>query len=249
MQIPFYRVYLAEWQKTKFSWGLTLSILGPLAVSLIIILGFIQNADKADNATNPWGDFAQITFQFYFLLYPLFAALAAFLLCNIEHKNQGFKFIFTQAAPKYHFYLSKVLILWTWITCSFLTAAVLLIVGGNLLGVIVPAYGFQEYTPNVITWIFLVRLYISLMGILAIHFFLSLYFDNFIISIGAAVFLFVFGMSVFNQWDYDYLVPYTYPIQHFVEFRSGEGEWFSRETWISLIYMFVFLSGGYFLMK
>jgi len=246
MQISFGRVLYSEWQKTKNIWGFTMSLLGPLAVSLIMVYAFFHNAEKASNATNPWNDLALHTYQFYFLLYPLFAALAAFLLSNIEHKNQGFKQIFSLPAPKSYFYFSKVLILLSWIFCSLVLAGLLIGISGKFLGMAIPAYGFQEYQPENITWIYLFRMFISLLSILSIHFFLSLYWDNFIISIGAAVFLLVLGMTIYNNWEYAYLFPYTYPVQHFIEFRTGIAPIWGREAWISLAYTVFFFGAGYY---
>ncbi|MEM6376893.1 MAG: ABC transporter permease, partial [Bacteroidota bacterium] len=118
MGISFTQILKAEFQKTKNIWGLSLSILGPFAVLLIMTIGFISQSENASNEVNPWINLAKYTFQFFFFLYPLFAALVAFLLSNIEHKNRGFKQIFTLPAPKFYFYGSKVLILLFWILSS-----------------------------------------------------------------------------------------------------------------------------------
>lgn len=247
--ISFTQVLKAEFQKTKNSWGLTLSLLGPLAVLLIMTIGFISQADTATNETNPWIDFAKFTFQFFFFLYPLFAALVAFLLSNIEHKNRGFKQIFTLPAPKFYFYGSKVLILLFWILSSLVFAGILLYFCGQLLGWIVPAYGFHEYSIVPATYVFLVRLYITLISIIAIHFFLSLYWDNFIVAVGSAVFLLITGLIMYGNWKYAYLFPYSFPIQHWMEYNQGNTQVWNRESWISLIYTITFFSAGYLLIS
>lgn len=249
MPISFSKILKAEFQKTKNSWGLTLSLLGPFAVLMIMIIGFINQAAEATNEVNPWISFAKYTFQFFFFLYPLFAALAAFLLSNIEHKNRGFKQIFTLPAPKIYFYGSKVLILLFWILSSIVFAGIVLYLSGQLLGWIVPAYGFHEYTILPAAYVFLARLYITLLSIIAIHFFLSLYWDNFIVAVGSAVFLLILGLIMYGNWKYAYLFPYSYPIQHWMEYNQGNTQVWNRESWISLIYAITFFSAGYLLIS
>ena len=246
--IPFLRILKSEFQKTKNIWGLTLSVVGPIGVSLIVMLGFLNNADQASNATNPWYDFAKVSYQFYAFLYPLFATLITFLIANIEHKNRGFKYIFSLPAPKSHFYISKVIILLFWIACSLLTALVCLYIFGNVVGLLVPAYGFQEYAITPASYSFIFRSFVLLLSIISIHFFLSLYWDNFIVAVGVGVFLVIFGLVIYSNWKYDYLIPYTFSIANYLDYNANKVVWISRETWISLIYAVVFFTGGYFLM-
>lgn len=249
MAISFPRVLQSEFQKTKNSWGLRLSILGPVAVTLIIFLGFLDNAENASDASNPWLDYCKYVFQFFFFLYPLFVALLAFLLSNIDHKNQGFKHIFTQPAPKLYFYVSKVLILLFWVASSLLTGALMIWLLGQVLSILVPAYGFQTYPFPVEIWIFLFRLGITLLGILSIHFFMSLYWDNFIVTVGSAVFLLVLGMVVFSHWKYAKYYLYTYPVQHIMEYNQGGLQWWTQESSIAILYSAVFLIAGFVLLS
>lgn len=249
MAIPFSRVLGSEIQKTKNSWGFRLSILGPLAVTFIVFLGFIDNADTANGATNPWADFSRYVFQFFLFLYPLFVALLAFLLSNLEHKYQGFKQLFTLPAPKVYFYLSKILIVFFCLACSLLTGGLLIVCFGKLLSILLPEYGFQSYPMPPEIWVFLLRLGVSLIGILSIHFFMSLYWDNFIVSVGSAVFLLVLGMIIFNKWKYASYYVYTYPLQHFMEFSSQNVELWTRESSLSLIYASIFLGAGFMVLS
>jgi len=249
MAISFLRVLQSEFQKTKNSWGLRLSILGPMAVTLIVFLGFIDNAENASSDANPWADFSKYVFQFFFFLYPLFVALLAFLLSNLEHKYQGFKQIFTQPAPKLYFYASKILVVFSWVASSLLTGGLMIWLFGQLLSMIVPAYGFQDYPIPAEVWVFLFRLGISLIGILSIHFFMSLYWDNFIVTVGSAVFLLVLGMIIFNKWKYAPYYVYTYPVQHFMEFSSQKAQLWTQESSLALLYSVVFLGAGYILLS
>jgi hypothetical protein len=79
-------------------------------------------------------------------------------------------------------------------------------------------------------------------------FFLSLYFDNFIIGVGSAVFLMILGAIAANH-RLAYLIPYTYPIKAFMGFMSGETGFIDKHTLISLIYGVVFFVGEFWLVS
>lgn len=245
-RIPFWRVLRGEVLKTRRTRGLLLAIVGPLVVTGIVAAFYLDNAANADPAVSPWTGFNRYLFNFYLLLYPMFAALVGFMLSSIEHKNGGFKHIFTLPAPKRHFYFSKVLILLGWIAFSLLCALVFLAAAGYLVQAIVPDYAFAQNALPSAAYSFLFRLFVSLISIVSIHFFLSLYFDNFILAVGSAVFLLVFGMIAVNH-ESAWLIPYTYPLYHFLEYTSGKTVWVDERTWVSLGYALVFFSAGYWL--
>ncbi len=248
MSIPFTKILQAEFKKTKNIYGLSISLAGPAIIVLGITaylatkLGGIKSEDSY-----AWMNLHRYAFNFYFFLYPLYTALIGFLLANIEHKNKGFKHLFTLPAPKGYFYVAKILILLFWITASMGLGWILIIVCGHLLNAVFPGRGFGLDYPTAVASTFMIRMYIILLGILAIHYFLSLYFDNFIISVGLGCFMVVAGMAIF-QWEYSHWIPYSGPVFSFIEFRGGASEVPDKRLWISLGYAVVFFTAGYFLM-
>jgi len=252
MQLSFYNVLRAEFLKTKRSFGLTIALTGPLLITSLLVFFIMKNAaDFSGSESNPWNNFARLHFQFYFLLYPLFAALIGFLLTNLEHKSRGFKHLFTLPAPKFHFYFSKVLILMFWLLSSLIFAAALIYVGGNLIAWAFPDIGYQNFSIVEPLAVFFVKMFMVLLSIMAIHFFLSIYFDNFIISVGSACFLVIFGLVVHSAgWEYSYLLPYSYGYIIFLDFFTEKATVvFSREMYLSVLYAVVFFSAGYVLMS
>jgi len=245
----FFDVLRGEALKTKGTWGLTLSLLGPLGVTTIILLYSIKESHNLQASTSdPWFQLGRYHFNFFFLLYPLFTALIAFLISNVEHRARGFKQLFALPAPKFYFYLSKWLLLLGWLAASLLLAAGLVYGSGYLLEWLFPAAPFDQFAPGDALWRFMLNMSIALLAVTAIHYFLSIYFDNFIISVGTACFLLIAGM-VGSNWEYGHWIPYTYFTRLFIEYVSnGEGVLFSaREMWISLGYMLIFFIGGYWL--
>lgn len=248
MSIPFTRVLRGELKKTKNIYGLLISLASPAVV--IIGFTFYLFTELGSKPEDPaiWRMYGRYIFQFFFFLYPLYAALMAFMLVNIEHKNKGFKHLFTLPVPKWYFYISKVLILLMWITASFVVAWVLMISCGKLLGAVFPNSGFQLAPPTNLFFAFYFKLYIVLLGIVAIHYFLSLYFDNFIISVGSACFLVIAGMII-QRWEYSFLFPYSHPLFVQIDYLNNVSTLFNRNLMINMAYAITFFVGGYILMS
>ena len=177
----------------------------------------------------------------------LLAALISFSLSNTEHRNNGFKQMFSFPTSKFSIYFSKVLILLFWMFCSLLLAYSLLVISGNGLSWLFPQAGFQDYNINNIIIIFFLRTFLTLISIISIHFFLSIYWDNFIISVGSACFLVIFGMII-NNWKYSYLIPYCNLPKASMNFFLNGTEIFSRDIIWSIGYSVLFFLGGYLIM-
>lgn len=247
MSLPFPNVLHAELLKTRRSYGLLVALGGPFVFTSIFVLYVLFHPEKSVDIN--WGNFGRMHVQLYFLLYPIFAALIGFLLTNVEHKNRGFKQLFTFPAPKLYFYFSKVLILLFWLACSIGFAVLLLYLGAGLLELVFEKTGFQEIVLPEALWSFFINLFFALLSLVAIHFFLSIYFDNFIISVGSACFLVIAGMVIGSTtWEYKHLFPYSYGHLLIMQYFAGNTTLFFKEIWISLAYSVVFFAAGYVLM-
>lgn len=247
--VKFLDVLSAEIIKTKRTWNFSLVLLFPAMITAIIFGYYIKNlsGEGSVGGINLWTMYSQMFFQFYYFLYPLLAALLAFALSNIEHRNNGFKQIFTFPTNRFFIYFSKVLILLFWMLCSLLLAYSLLVISGNGLSYLFPQAGFQDYGINQIISIFFLRIFLTLISIISIHFFLSIYWDNFIISVGSACFLVIFGLII-NKWKYSYLIPYCNLQKAYTHFLQSGSEVFSKEILWSIGYSILFFAGGYLAM-
>lgn len=248
--IRFVDVLSAEIIKTKRTWNFSLFLLFPIIIT-IIVFGYYTTEllqQESVGGVNIWLHYSRVFFQFYYLFYPILAATIAFSLSNIEHRNNGFKQIFTFPVNKFYIYFSKVVLLLFWMFCSLLLAYSLLVISGNMLSYLFPEAGFQDYNINSIIVTFFLRIFLTLIAIISIHFFLSLYWDNFIISVGSAVFFVIFGLIVY-RWEYSYLIPYCNLMKAFTHFFKGGTDIFSKEILWSIAYSIIFFLGGYFIMK
>jgi hypothetical protein len=98
-------VLAAEIIKTKRTWNFPLVLLFPVIVTIIVFVYYTKNLLGYETTGNnyTWIIYSQTFFQFYFIIYPLLAALIAFSLSNIEHRNNGLKQIFTFPTFKFFF--------------------------------------------------------------------------------------------------------------------------------------------------
>lgn len=247
--IRFVDILSAEIIKTKRTWNFSLFLLFPIVVTAIVFGYYFKNLLEQGNGggINIWMNYSRSFSQFYYLFYPILAALVSFSVSNIEHRNNGFKQIFTFPINKFYIYFSKLVLLLFWTFCSVLLAYSLLIISGNLLSYLFPEAGFQNYDINNIIVSFFLRIFITLISIIAIHFFLSIYWDNFIISVGSASFMVIFGLIVY-RWEYSYLIPYCNLIKGAIHFAKGGTEIFSKEILWSIVYSIIFFLGGYLIM-
>lgn len=247
--VRFSDVLSAEIIKTKRTWNFSLVLLFPVVVTFIILGYFIKNllGEESGDGSNLWMHYSRVFFQFYYLLYPILAAIIAFSLSNIEHRNNGFKQIFTFPTNKFSIYFSKVFILLFWMLCSLLLAYSLLVLSGNGLSYLFPQAGLQDYNINQIIITFFLRIFLTLISIISIHFFLSIYWDNFIVSVGSACFLVIFGLVVY-KWKYSYIIPYCNLQKAFINFLQSGTDIFSKEILWSIGYSILFFAGGYLIM-
>ncbi len=247
--IKFTDVLRAEIVKTKRTWNFSLFLLLPIIITIIVFGYYTKELIEQDGrgSVNIWIHYSKIFLQFYYLFYPILAASIAFSLSNIEHRNNGFKQIFTFPINKFYIYFSKVVLLLFWTFCSLLLAYSLLVISGNILSHLFPMAGFQNYNINELIVTFFLRTFLTLISVISIHFFLSIYWDNFIISVGLACFMVIFGLII-NAWEYSFLIPYCNLTKAMAHFFNGGTEIFSKEILLSVAYSIVFFAGGYFIM-
>ena len=248
--IAFANIFSAELYKTRRTGNLLLALLIPLACTLLMFGYFIFRG-----ATNPvlkegadvWDTYSQMILALFVLMYPLFASVLAFSISNVEHKNRGLKQIFTLPAQKFNLYFSKVLIQLLWMLFSLLFALGLLYGTGALLDVFFPVLQIEQAGSFGLIGSFLLKTYVTLAAIVAIHFFVSIYWNNFVVSVGSACFLVVIGLAMAN-WEYGFILPYTHIVAGMSDLEAGDTSIFTTEVFWSLGYAVVFFAVGYWMM-
>ena len=92
---------------------------------------------------------------------------------------------------------------------------------GAVLGLAHGELKLLEYTPELLPFVkLLLRLIISVIGILAIQYCLSLFFRNTIIPISIGTFLMIVSNLIAKDWEYSVYFPYASPIRFFYDLNE-----------------------------
>ncbi len=248
-----HHVFLGEifkLRRTAVSW---LILLFPVLVSALYFFVYLDKGSELDTA--PDGSFSQWTFYaqnfliFFVMFYPMLAALTAFSLVNVEYKNSGWKLLYTQPVRKSGFYFSKVLLLYSLLLICAGLGFLLLVASGIALSHTYPNLGFSD-TEQMIPLIgsLFFKVFVVGIAIASVHLFLALCYNNFVLCVGSACFLVIFGM-IASRWKHAYLFPYTNSFSVLDDLGAKTVSWIPQYIWINALYAFGFLIAGYFIVK
>jgi hypothetical protein len=175
--------------KKTFAWWLIILGAGfmPAFVSFVFLSKWKHLVPQQGH--NPWDDFTEMSWKGMGFLYtPFFVVLLTCLFLNIEHKNNTWKYIFTLPISKNSIYFNKLFTLLIFIALFYILYIPIWIGFGFTVGLIKPELQLTAHSPDYISLLSLCfHSFIASLGILAIHFWLSIRFKNMIIPIGIAV--------------------------------------------------------------
>lgn len=242
----------AELIKTKRSATVWIVVLGSGFIPLIFLLVYTLAPEKNYPKMQilPWEQHFGGGWQaFSAFLLPMFVILICSLIPQIEFKNNGWKQSFSSPQSIGHIFFSKFLTIQIMILTLFILFNIFLIGSAVLSNWIIPQYAFLK---NPIDWSALLKLdfktYLSVLGLSAIQYWLSLRFKNFIAAIGIGLALLIASLIAIPFWgDVDKL-PYAYPLLTMKNFGSGS-KGIQRHEIYSIAYFAGFLLLAYLDMK
>lgn len=211
----------AEILKAKNSLALWLSLVGTAGIMLaffFMLLFGTENFVPAPDA-HPWRHFFMIYYEgTAFMLLPLFAIIIAALVCYIEYRNGMWKHLLISTVARSTLYLSKLLFTYLLIAVSHLFFIILLLLSAVLLGMLRPELRLLQISPDLP---FLLKLayktLLSIGGMLALQFWISMRFRSFIVALGVGVIGFVLSGLLVEGWEYVIYLPYSYPLLYLQE--------------------------------
>jgi hypothetical protein len=107
------------------------------------------------------------------------------------------------------------------IVLLFLLFNFFLVLSAVLANLIVPRYGFLKSHVDIVTmWKLNWHIFLSVMGIIAFQYFLSLRFKNFIAAVGIGLALLIASMIAIPFWDHADTLPYAHPMLTMRNFAS-----------------------------
>ena len=241
----------AEFLKTKRTPILWVSIIGALFItSFIFLLHYVEVEKLNEVGKSPWGRY----FQFGFAMVSMLLLVPYVVLVNsavvyTEHNALGWKYLYTLPLSKGNFYFAKLGMVLLLIVSTYVLFLLSILLGGYLLVLLKPEFGFQSFPPPVGSMMVdLMHSFISILGITGLHFWLSIRWKNFIppVSIGLLAFILALTLVISQKYDLAIYFPYCYSTlvgnQYGLEEFAGLKQWgpLTDAEWYSLGFFIVF---------
>jgi lantibiotic transport system permease protein len=213
----------SELTKVKNSFAFWLVILGAAFIPFFLMVNYIYRWKNylPSAGVNPWHEYLRNGFNsVHFTFLPLLIVLLVTLLLNIEYKSNTWKHLFVQPVSKTSIFFSKYLVLILLIILFYLLTVVFFLSGGALLSLWKSEFNFFSYSPSyyyksvesgIVSYIF--RSFVSVSGIIAIHFWLSFRLKNLFLNIGIGLAGLIIAVSmVIGNWGSVIYMPYAFPV-------------------------------------
>ncbi|HQU58594.1 MAG: ABC transporter permease [Phaeodactylibacter sp.] len=242
----------AEMQKARNSMALWLSIVGTIA-NLLLFFGLHWAGEAAVGgfSAQNWGQYVVNHYDgIAFMMLPLYVIILCSLVFLMEYRSQMWVQLFTLPVSRWAVYSGKILFL----LILFLGAHLLFILGflltGLLFGLLHPGSGFLQQMPP---WLQILELafrtFLSILGLLGLHTWLSLRFQHFIVPLLIGILGYVVTGLLGPAWPWQFLNPYA-PTFLFMPQYRGELQlptlgWLSWAEWMSIAFFILFLFLAY----
>ena len=203
---------LLKAKSTASSW---LIIIGAAFIPTVYLLLFLLNPSETikDMGSQPWAVYIMRTWEiFSFFVLPMYLILLCTLVTQIEFKNNTWKQVFASPQSFGNIFFSKFLTIHLMIFSFFLLFNILVFVVGIIAGLANPGFAFLE---NEIDWGIIWKLnakaYLSILGISAIQYWLSLRFKNFVVPTGIGLAFLIGGLVAgASRWSHVSKYPYAF---------------------------------------
>lgn len=239
----------AELLKTKRTASVWLTVLGAGFIPALFLTVYLLKPEgslsqlKASpwNVHFMWGWQAMSAF-----LFPMYIILICSLIPQIEYKNNTWKQVFAAPQSTGTIFFSK------FVTIQFMIVFFFLLFNGFMLGVgvlvnlINPKYTFLHHSFSGRALLALnAKTFVSVLGISAIQYVLSLHFKNFIAPIGIGLALLVASLIAMQMgWEHMYKLPYVHPVLTLQYLKLKNRPVLENHEWNAIGYLVVFLLLG-----
>jgi hypothetical protein len=245
--VPFLQSYSTEVIKVKNSFAFWLTILCAVIIPTGLLLAFSYEWKLLipHPGENPWDDYLTRAFNGCAFTAPLFVLLLTGLILNIEHTSQGWKHIFTLPVSRGRIFLNKLILLLTIIAGFYIIYFFLIIMVGYFLGSYRNQLKFLDYSPDwKYLFAFMIRSFVSILGMTAIQFWLSFRKKNLIVSFGIGLLCFMTAISLTMPrivWDNVIYYPYAASLL-MINHYEKHSQYFFETYHLASIAWFIFFS-------
>ncbi len=212
----FSRSMSAEAYKLKRTPLLWISLIGGAFVTGLVFLIYVFNFEELGKIEGtPWKLYFEIGFTMISLLLAVpYVILVTSSITYFEHHSNAWKYLYTLPLQKYNFYFSKLFLVITLIALTYIVFLLSLLFTGYLLDFIHPTYGFQQNSPDFGQYVrTLGHSFLAILGITALHYWMSIRWKNFITPIGIGLLGFIIALFLLlaKKFEYAIYLPYAYP--------------------------------------
>lgn len=222
----FIHSFQSEWLKTKGSLAAWLVVIGGFFIPSIMLARHLlyPNQIRTESQTPRfWETLMSQSWQFMSIfLLPMGVILATSLIAQIEFRNNTWKQLHTTPQRLTTIFWSKLSVILLMMFLFFF----LFNIGIYMSGVI-PTLIFSDiaYPKEVFPMAHFLKssgyFFIDCLPIVALQYLLSIQFRNFFVPLGAGIGVLLAALFAI-QWEYGYLVPYTYCPYHFFTLRGAK---------------------------
>jgi len=240
-------LFRSEIIKVKHNAVLWLMVLAGLTVPLLVMFDIIDHVkDISESHSNPWDTLWYEAIKgFAVFIGPFVIVMLTCMYMNIEHKYNAWKYMLTLPQKKSTLYLNKLLMNLLLLLLLYLLFLLFFFLSGFFLAWRYPSMGFQSYRPDYVSIFHLAfRSLLSFLGILAIHFWLSIRIKNMFVNIGIGLLCIFVSIMLFKKMDK--LVGYPYEDGLLTVFHTYPQQGFLAKNEIySLGYFLLVIIAGY----
>ncbi len=247
----------AEYLKIKGTPTLWFTILSSLFLPIIMFLIYFfkyKHFIPADGV-NPWIEYFNKHFSLIAsLFFPFYLILSSALNLSIEHKSHSWKKLLLLPINRTNLFLTKSLLLLLQTIFATLLFLASMLFFGYLVGTIHPELKLLKFAPELGTFLILLsRLLIASLGILSIHYVISLFLSNIILPITFGIAGTITALIVTSKWKYAIYFPYSYSSILYQKYagRSSVQMWLGLtiSEWLSLALTIIVMIIGVLLFR
>jgi len=191
----FSRVLQTDYLKYRKSLVPWITLFYPfLTVSLITIIYF----GMEEVPDRPLFDFSRNLLLVASFFLPFYLALLITQINFTENRIQGWKILYAQPVPKAFFFLSKISVIFICSLATLMLFLIFSIISAKSLGLYTPGSFISDLSNNFFpAFLKLLVVYLSASLMMAIQFFLSVRFRNFILPMGIGIAAAILPIAIF----------------------------------------------------
>ncbi|WP_207535310.1 ABC transporter permease [Desertivirga arenae] len=242
-----FSIEVSKIKNTALMWFL---LIGSLLIPLAVAVSVFEEALKNINIHQEWGSgWYRVLRGSSFFTAPMIMVLIPSFVMDIEYRSSSWKYLLTLPVTRQSIFHSKLLICILGCLFFYLSSFLAYGIAMSVYWFYFPSSGlFDSEFPILQIAILSLRMIISSIAIMILHFGLSLFIKNLIYNIGIGVFGIVLGILTFD-WNMKFYFPHSSCLVSMFKSSAGTSA-ITRYEIISIVLIIIsYLSSFWFFRK